>query len=146
MNLVLRRFLLRNTAHKEVYNGANSFGLACDPRANSLIQNPFRTKTNTCEQKRKVTDETSPSQFALCFASCMRSCCIFNFFLVYHSLTHEAEPFLRSCQLCSYSRTSQHIMELGGSSPHSHKPSTGHYPGPDRSNPHHPILPLQDPF
>jgi hypothetical protein len=23
-----------------------------------------------------------------------------------HSLTHEAEPFLRSCQLCSYSRTS----------------------------------------
>jgi hypothetical protein len=27
------------------------------------------------------------------------------------SLTHGAEPFLRSCQLCSYSRTSQHFME-----------------------------------
>jgi hypothetical protein len=53
-----------------------------------------------------------------------------------HSLTHGAEPFLRSCQLCSYTRTSQHFMEPGGSSPHSHKPSTGPYPGPDRSNPH----------
>jgi hypothetical protein len=27
-----------------------------------------------------------------------------------HTLTHGAEPFLRSCQLCSYSRTSQHFM------------------------------------
>jgi hypothetical protein len=26
-------------------------------------------------------------------------------------LTYGAEPFLRSCQLCSYSRTSQHFME-----------------------------------
>jgi hypothetical protein len=30
------------------------------------------------------------------------------------SLTHGAEPFLRSFQLCSYSRTSQHFMEPGG--------------------------------
>jgi hypothetical protein len=28
-----------------------------------------------------------------------------------HSLTHGAEPFLRSCQLCSHSRNSQHFME-----------------------------------
>jgi hypothetical protein len=28
--------------------------------------------------------------------------------MVDHSLTHGAEPFLRSCQLCSHSRTSQH--------------------------------------
>jgi hypothetical protein len=56
-----------------------------------------------------------------------------------HSLTHGAES-LRSCQLCSYSRTSQHFMEPGGSSPPSHKPSTGPYPEPDRSNPYHPIL------
>jgi hypothetical protein len=33
-----------------------------------------------------------------------------------HSLTHGVEPFLRSRQLCSYSRASQHFME----------PSTGH--------------------
>jgi hypothetical protein len=32
-----------------------------------------------------------------------------------HSLTHGTEPFLRSCQLCSYSRTSQHFMESEGS-------------------------------
>jgi hypothetical protein len=58
------------------------------------------------------------------------------------SLTHGAEPFLRSCQLCSYSRSSQHFMEPGGSSPRSHEPSTGPYPEPDRSNHYHPILPL----
>jgi hypothetical protein len=44
-----------------------------------------------------------------------------------YSLTHGAEPYLRSFQLCSYSRTSQHFMQPGGSSPHSHKPSTGPY-------------------
>jgi hypothetical protein len=58
------------------------------------------------------------------------------------SLNHGAEPFLRSCQLCSYSRTSQPFMEPGGSSPHSHKASTGPYAEPELSNPYHPILPL----
>jgi hypothetical protein len=58
-----------------------------------------------------------------------------------HSLTHGAES-LRSCQLCSCSRTSQHFMEPGGLSPRSHKPSTGPYPEPDGSNPDHLILPL----
>jgi hypothetical protein len=38
-------------------------------------------------------------------------------------MKHGAEPFLRSCQLCSYSRTSQHFMEPGGSIPCSQKPS-----------------------
>jgi hypothetical protein len=55
-------------------------------------------------------------------------------------LTYEAEPFLRSCQLCSYSRTSQHFMELQGSLPCSQEPSTGPYPERDRSGPYHPIL------
>jgi hypothetical protein len=45
-------------------------------------------------------------------------------------LTQGAEPFFRSHQLCSHSRTSQHFME----------PSTGPYPEPHQSNPHHPIL------
>jgi hypothetical protein len=31
-----------------------------------------------------------------------------------HPLTHGAVPFLRSGQLCSYSRTSQHFMEPEG--------------------------------
>jgi hypothetical protein len=30
-------------------------------------------------------------------------------------ITHGAEPFSRSRQLCSYSRTSQHFMEPGDS-------------------------------
>jgi hypothetical protein len=34
-----------------------------------------------------------------------------------YSLTHGAEPILRSCQLCSYSSTSQHFMEPDGSLP-----------------------------
>jgi hypothetical protein len=34
--------------------------------------------------------------------------------LITHSLTHGAEPFLRSFQLCSYSRTFQHFMEPEG--------------------------------
>jgi hypothetical protein len=38
-------------------------------------------------------------------------------------LTYEAEPFLRSRQLCSHPRTSQHFMEPEGSVPCSQEPS-----------------------
>jgi hypothetical protein len=57
-----------------------------------------------------------------------------------HSLTHEAEPFLRSYQLCSYSSTSQHFMEPEGSLRCSREPSTSPYTEPYRSSPYHPIL------
>jgi hypothetical protein len=56
------------------------------------------------------------------------------------SLIHAADPFLRSHQLCSYSRTSQEFMESEGSLPCSQEPSTGPYPQPDRSSPYHPII------
>jgi hypothetical protein len=62
------------------------------------------------------------------------------------SLTHGAEPFLRSRQLCSYSRTFQHFMESEDSLPCSQEPSTGPYPEPDQSKPYHPMLCFQDPF
>jgi hypothetical protein len=54
------------------------------------------------------------------------------------SLTHAVEPFLRTRQLCSYSRTSQHFMEPEGSLSCSQEPSTGPYPEPEQSNPYHP--------
>jgi hypothetical protein len=57
-----------------------------------------------------------------------------------HSLTHGAEPFLRSHQLCSYSRSSQHFMELEGSLLCSQEPTTGPYSEPDQSNPSHHIF------
>jgi hypothetical protein len=51
-----------------------------------------------------------------------------------------AEPFLRSRQLRSYPRTSQHFMEPEGSLPCSQDPPTRPYPETDQSNPYHPIL------
>jgi hypothetical protein len=38
-----------------------------------------------------------------------------------HSLTHGAEPFLRSRQLCTHARTSQNFIEPEGWLPRSHK-------------------------
>jgi hypothetical protein len=61
---------------------------------------------------------------------------------IHTQLTHGAEPFLRSRQLCSFSRTSQHFMEPEGSLPCSQEPSTGPYPEPNQSNPYNPILSL----
>jgi hypothetical protein len=56
----------------------------------------------------------------------------------YNNKLHGAEPFLRSRQLCSYSRTSQHVTEPEGSLPCSQGPTTSPYPEPDRSSSCHP--------
>jgi hypothetical protein len=57
-------------------------------------------------------------------------------------LTCGAEPFLRSRQLCSPSRTPRHFMEPEGSIKCSQEPSTCPYPKPYESNPLHRILSL----
>jgi hypothetical protein len=57
---------------------------------------------------------------------------------VYYLLIFRAEPFLRRCQLCSHSRTSQHFIEPEGSLPCSQEPSTCSYPEPDRFSSYHP--------
>jgi hypothetical protein len=62
-------------------------------------------------------------------------------FIVRYSylLSYGAEPFSRSCKLCSHSRTSQHFKKPEGSLPCSQEPSTGLYAEPDWSSPYHPF-------
>jgi hypothetical protein len=69
----------------------------------------------------------------------LEACNLFGRNLLTHFLT-ELSP---SCKLCSLSRTSQHFMEPEGSLPCSQEPSTGPYPQPYQSNPHHAILSLK---
>jgi hypothetical protein len=59
-----------------------------------------------------------------------------------HSLTHGDQPFLRSRQFCSYSRTSQHFIEPESSLSCSQEPFTGPYPESDQFNSYHSILSL----
>jgi hypothetical protein len=61
---------------------------------------------------------------------------------LHYSLTYWAESFLRSCQLCSHWRISQHFMEPEDSLPYSQEPSTGLHSEPDRSSPYYPVLSL----
>jgi hypothetical protein len=63
-----------------------------------------------------------------------------------HSLTLGAEPFLKTCQLCSHLRTPQRFMEPESSSPRLQEPSTGPYSEPDRSNPYCTMLGVLDHF
>jgi hypothetical protein len=66
--------------------------------------------------------------------------CLLHIFTLY--FTYGAEAFLRSCQLCSHSGSSQFFKEPEGSLPCSQEPSIGPYPDPNRSSSHHPILSL----
>jgi hypothetical protein len=66
----------------------------------------------------------------------------FSFTVLHILLTYGAEPFFRSRQLCSHSRTFQNFIEPEGSLLCSQEPSTGPYPKPDRSSPYNPIRSL----
>jgi hypothetical protein len=71
--------------------------------------------------------------------SCTPHFCYLTQYEVINQL-HEPEPFLRSRQVCSYSRISQYFMEHEGLLPCSQEPSTSPYPEPDQSSPYHSIL------
>jgi hypothetical protein len=72
----------------------------------------------------------------------VRRTVVYIIYLLTYLLTYGAELFLRSRQLCSSSRTSQHFTEPEGLKPCSKEHSTGPYPKPYPSNPLHPILSL----
>jgi hypothetical protein len=74
----------------------------------------------------------SPSKTIICKSVSLKLLLCENY--IAHSLTHGAEPILRSCQLCSHSRTTQHFIEPEGLLPCSQEPSTGPYSEPDQSN------------
>jgi hypothetical protein len=76
--------------------------------------------------------------FSLCFRIHNYESC----HKISYLLTYGTEPFLRSCELCSHSGTSQHFKKPEGSLPCSQVPSTGPYPEPDLSSPCHLILSL----
>jgi hypothetical protein len=64
----------------------------------------FGENTESPLQTRQITVATTTAYFG-------------NLTEAIHSFTHGAEPFLKSRQLCSYSRTYQHFMEPEGSLP-----------------------------
>jgi hypothetical protein len=84
------------------------------------IENTFYNKLNTYTAycKNKISHRGTSRDIMFCSPIKLNR----NFGGTYHFhlqnrrvniiiITHGAETFLRSCQLCSYSRTSQHFME-----------------------------------
>jgi hypothetical protein len=153
-------FLSSHGSHSSIFWMKGSRSL---PRTNQLLlKNPPRLLTFSRGNKTVSSHSTfhlqAPkmsccfpnSQFT--FPSCTKHMLNLKKAIYVHfspdstSLTHGAEPFLRSCQLCSHSRISQQFMEPKGSLPCSQELSAGPYTEPDKSNPYHHIVSIQDPF
>jgi hypothetical protein len=106
-----------------------------------LKQHPTGPYSESDESSRHF--KSISSQFILILSSHTQSSeCMWKLSPITYLLTYGAEPFFRSCQLCSCSRTSQHFMEPEGSWLCLQEPSTGPCPEPDQYRPYHPVLSL----
>jgi hypothetical protein len=72
----------------------------------------------------RITQSYNPQTLCILFYTVQTNYICTSSYLLY-LVTYGAEPFLRSCQLCSHSGTSQHFKEPEGSSPRSQEPSIG---------------------
>jgi hypothetical protein len=106
---------------------------------NILIILHIADKRNQCTHKHQRTTWNTPTPPKIMLIESTRRSKPVLINLMGYLLIQRTEPFLRNCQLCSYSRISQHFMELEGSLPCSQEPSTDPYPQTIQSNPYHPI-------
>jgi hypothetical protein len=116
-------FISFTVSRREVFGFAVILGTN-----NSDTQRQARELDISCREKRGLL-----SLYAMC-PNLKIPLCILELQCSYtnpNSLTHGAEPFLRSSQFWSYSKISQNIMEPESSLPCSQEPSTDSYPEPD---------------
>jgi hypothetical protein len=100
-----------------------------DARMTSLSKKLYKYEFWNCKSKRPYCNTLISNKLVHLYACSSNT-----------GLTYGAEPFLRSRQLYSHSRTSQHFLESEGLISYSQEPSTGPYSEPYQSNPHHSIL------
>jgi hypothetical protein len=101
---------------------AYTSSLKMEVKRSSEISIDFQRTTRHCTLEDRTLHPPMGSLYHLHIINIVSIKIIMNFNLDYltissvfvhltHSLSHRAEPFLRSCQLCSHSRTSQHFMK-----------------------------------
>ena len=118
--------------HRSI-SSANSSGQSRVPttgRKGGFSRAATRAIISAPPKGKLINKKTFPTYF---FGTC---CVLFTATRPYIRITntdllHGAESFLRSENVLSYSRNSQHFMETEGSSPHSQKHATCPYPEPD---------------
>jgi hypothetical protein len=104
----------------------------CSTISSAYLRKTKSTRWRYCARNQQLYETYGPHARRILLQQSSKICSVPWSPSLTHSLTHGADPFLRSRQLCSYSRSSQHFMEPESSLPCSQEPSTGPYPEPDR--------------